>query len=294
MKSLFTEIQIIVLVPVMLLGSFLGGCDKTPVTPLQMIEQSAQLNTININVFQYCPQAENVYKQIFVANLSYILKQGQLLNDYDRDGVTDVDEAGMGLNSLNPDTSGQGFGDLASFIVGEIHIDRPCNSPGVDSNHDGLRDCARQALGLSTTTFTTAGDGVPDYLKARAGLDPKDPEQSMMDPMGDGYTNLQKLQMNLPILETATADQLKFAIQYQVKPSTNNQPGCYDFQFSNIPLASTTNGNYIRLYFVELTPYSGGRTQPGVWALESRFVEISAQQTPGLTLSYQYSNLGVL
>lgn len=258
------------------------GCGTPPLVALEPLKRVAAPAAITLHVTGYCPAPHDSYKQLYAANLSALLRKGELLIDFDRDGVPDTDEATAKLDASSPDTSGQGFGDLASFLTGSARIGVPCDNPGIDSNGDGLDDCARRALSLSRDTFSTVGDGIPDFLKLRAGLDATNPVAGTQNPMGDGISNGDKIRMNIPLLEKATPEVLAYALAYEVSPGKDT--GCFDFTVSNIPLAASPNGNLVRIYIVEQTPSAG-------WKLQSRVVEVPPSTAGGTRLTYRYEEM---
>ena len=114
----------------------------------------------------------------------------------------------------------------------------------------GLRDCEKNYLGLNPALFDNNGNGVPDYLKLRCGMNPKDPHDSHLSTAADGTSNYDKCKQHIPIDENANSqpNQL-FAYQYKYDVFTN---GTRNLNVSNIPVLNGGQDNLIAFYVTEV------------------------------------------
>ena len=93
--------------------------------------------------------------------------------DTDGDSVGDLVEILTSLDPLVPDT----FEQCADI-----------ESPGVDSDRDGLADCEESLLGTDASMVDTDGDGLPDGLEVASGTDYLN-RDGVVDDDGDGVSN---------------------------------------------------------------------------------------------------------
>ena len=98
-------------------------------------------------------------------------------SDVDSDGLTFVQETGMGTEPTNPDTDGDGVSDGEEQELGT-------NPLTPDSDGDGLDDGAEQGLGTNPTTPDSDGDGLSDGEEQALGTDPLEPDTD-----GDGLSD---------------------------------------------------------------------------------------------------------
>lgn len=87
--------------------------------------------------------------------------------DWDDDGLTNLQEAIIGSNPLNADTDGDGLSDSEEFAAGSSVL-------AVDSDVDGLDDAAEVAAGTNPTRADSDGDGFSDSTELDAATDPLD------------------------------------------------------------------------------------------------------------------------
>jgi hypothetical protein len=146
---------------------------------------------------------------------------------------------------------------------------------------DGLNDCEEDnLLHTEKTKYDSDGDGIPDDLEVRFGLNPLDPQDSGQSLGVDGMTNLQKIKANLPILQTLNASLRSLAYRYETIPQAN---GCLTVKVDNIPLVDSSSGNAIRIYVFEKTVQgtSALRTIPLV-------IESMTRTADGESVVYEY------
>ena len=112
--------------------------------------------------------------------------------DTDSDGLTDVDEAGLGTDPNNQDSDGDGIPDgrevnsLGSNpldtdtdsdgLTDALEVDHSCGINQPDTDGDGLGDAFEANSGFSECSVAdTDGDGDDDLTEFSIGTDPRDP-----------------------------------------------------------------------------------------------------------------------
>ena len=85
--------------------------------------------------------------------------------DWDGDGLTNLQEAYVGSDPNNPDTDGDGLNDSEEFAAGS-------NVFVSDSDWDGLSDSDEVDAGTNPLAADTDGDGFSDSEEVTAGTDP--------------------------------------------------------------------------------------------------------------------------
>ena len=92
--------------------------------------------------------------------------------DYDRDGLTDVDERYWGLNPYMYDTDGDMLGDGDEFYNRYGYTD----PSDYDTDNDGLADGEEVFIWFSDPwLYDTDFDGKDDRFEAMYGTDPRNP-----------------------------------------------------------------------------------------------------------------------
>lgn len=231
------------------------GCDDSTLSPLQKGAAIVSPPKAKLLVKDYCPRLGYEFSDFWVIGRSTLIENREILRDWDRDGIPDVRDnlAEFGISSYDSDSNADGYSDLLIFRAGfdtqSQSFLRPCSDFDDDLDGDGLTDCEENYLThTAVDRWDSDGDGIPDYLELRAGLNPLDASDSMQNPAGDGLSNLKKVKLNLPIMEDSTEFAAEFAYQYRAEFVADN---CYRFTVDNIPLLSMSNGNLIDLYFFE-------------------------------------------
>src|SRR5205823_10357721 len=81
------------------------------------------------------------------------------------------------------------------------------------------------------------GDGIPDGLEVRYGLDPLKPDVGFIDTDGDGQSDLAEFKANSDPTQRDHDFFLQYGYQYQTvaRPQTDGAI-CYDFSVSNLSL----------------------------------------------------------
>ena len=301
MKS--TSISLaLVLLPMAWVSS---ACNFDNLVPLNSGQFAAPPETVALLVSGYVPAAGDTFKDLFVSNFSVKASQGALSLMTARDGLPDTLKqqlaAAYGFTvgpiaySVNP-----GFSDFALALMG-IHIGQQsllnCATqlqqsssndafifpdprlPGSPTAFLGLRDCEKQYLGLNPALFDNNGNGIPDYLKLRCSLNPKNTHDFRLDMPGDGLSNYERCKRHIPIDENSGSqpNQL-FAYQYDFE----NQPdGSKTLSVSNIPILNGGQDNLIALYLTE------SNRATGVASLYTAFT-ILGPGSSGSTLKFSY------
>jgi hypothetical protein len=231
---------------------------------------------VTIKIMGYVPQAGNTFQNLFVSNYSVTAKSGQLLLNTSRD-MTDTFKQSLaptfGFTTLSPESVVTGFSDLMLYQAG-VNVSQQsllvCGSSlltsssndGLFYNDDryagnpvtfmGLRDCDKLYLGLNPSKFNYNGNGIPDYLQMRCGLNPLNANQAFVSTAGDGVQNIDKCKRHIPIDESAsTQPNQLFAYQYN---NQHNIDGTTDFTISNIPILNHGAENFIAFYLTEINP----------------------------------------
>jgi hypothetical protein len=85
--------------------------------------------------------------------------------DWDGDGLTNLQEAYIGSDPNNADTDADGLSDLEEFTHGSSVF-------AADSDSDGVSDADEVSAGTNPVSADTDGDGFSDMEEATAGTDP--------------------------------------------------------------------------------------------------------------------------
>ena len=245
---------------------------KQPVANLSQASITDPPETVTLHIKNYRPQSGNVHQNLFVSNFSVKVSQSQLHLSTARDGMSDEQKLSLGgtygLTTLTPESTVTGFADLLLFSLGltlpqqgSLHCASLLSStneaftyndtrlPGGPQTVLGLRDCEKVYLGLDPLKFDNAGNGIPDSLKLRCGLNPTNTSSAYISTAGDGVANIDKCKRNIPLDESAftQANQL-FAYKYQTQA---NSDGSTDFTISNVPVLNHGADNFIAFYVTE-------------------------------------------
>jgi hypothetical protein len=242
--------------------------------PLSLGSYAVAPDTITIVVQNYRPQVGNVYQNMFVSNFSVKAAGGKLSLSSSRDSLTDSNKMALasqfGFNVGSAESVVTGFADLLLYNLGITSTQQSrmrCASSQMQSSSSdaliykdvrgggnateflGLRDCEKIYLGLKPTLFDSAGNGIPDYMKLRCGINPLDKNAAYISTAGDGVTNMEKCRRNIPLDESATSqpNQL-FSYHYDTQL---NSDGSTDLKISNIPILNGGEANFIALYVTE-------------------------------------------
>jgi hypothetical protein len=232
--------------------------------------------------------SRNVMKSLFVQSLTSVPAADAREVDSDGDGLPDsVDNAFTHkTNNFFADSDGDCFDDafeVARFDVGfraDAKDGRGCdpNSPLSlncrcrDTDGDGLSQYAEDFLKTHSGLVDSDGDGVPDGLEARYGLDPLASTAAGVDTDADGVPDLAEFRADASPIQKDRAFLERSGYQYEAIPEIQSDGSvCYDFDVSNLELvtppsrAGVRQGyNLYKLYFAE-APESAVGSDYGVW-----------------------------
>jgi hypothetical protein len=142
-----------------------------------------------------------------------------------------------------------------------------------DTDGDGLSQFTEAYVQTRAGLIDSDGDGAPDAMEVRYGLDPREPNVSGIDTDGDGLPDEEELKAGSDPTKQDTAFHDRYGYQYSVTIAEKRDNGstCYDFTISNLQLvtppnrAGTQQGyNLFKVWFAE-APESGVATDYGVW-----------------------------
>lgn len=101
---------------------------------------------------------------------------------------------------------------------------------------DILNNCEKLIAHANYKLFSTITDKIPDGVKVRNGISPKDATLTQPDPETDNLTPLQKLMVNLPWWFPGAKSAGLKATQYQLKfAGLRNERSCYSFSIRDLP-----------------------------------------------------------
>lgn len=236
----------------------LTGCSDSVLMPAQK-----PVNTITLQILNYCPVSGFTTRDTFAYNASAKITGVNWTTDFDRDGITDSVEQDQnivgqyGISATLSNTVNPSYSDLVIMKMGLTasaqNLLPNCANPTADIDNDGLTDCEEAYLQTDQQKADTDGDGIPDGVEFRFGLNPKDSYDSFQSIMGDNMTNLEKLKSNIPtsIMAEPRIKIMGLNYTYSAAAATNPLPNCKDITVSNIPVVKASNGNKIMVYVVE-------------------------------------------
>jgi hypothetical protein len=109
-------------------------------------------------------------------------------DDADSDGLTNVEEYGLGTDPENPDSDGDGMPDGWEAANG---LDPLADDAAGDLDGDGLTNLEEYTLGTNPALEDTDSDGMPDAWEVYFGLDPL-ADDAVGDLDSDGLTNVEE------------------------------------------------------------------------------------------------------
>ncbi|MDY7226533.1 cell-cell cohesion protein MtsD [Hyalangium rubrum] len=257
----------------------------------QEFNDTTEINNLGLGALDYSSFASrNVLKTLMVQSLSAMPAEGGRELDTDGDGLPDrVDNSfTMETNTYTQDSDGDCLDDAfearradQGFKAGNDLDARGCDpaSPLTrgcecrDTDGDGLTQFAETYLRTRAGIIDSDGDGIPDNIEARYGLDPLRSNVSGIDTDGDGIPDEAELKADSDPTRRDRAFYERYGYQYEVKIAEERANGstCYDFSVSNLQLVTPPSRsgvqqgyNLFKVWFAE-APASGVSTDYGVW-----------------------------
>lgn len=257
----------------------------------QEFNDTGEISNLGLGALDYSSFASrNVMKTLMVESLSSAPGDTSRVLDSDGDGVPDSIDNSFTLktNTFVADSDGDCLDDGfeyrredQGFRAANDLDARGCNpasplTPNCvcrDTDGDGLSQFAEDYLRTRTGIVDSDGDGVPDGLEARWGLNPLENTVSGLDTDGDGIPDAQELRAGSNPTRRDKAFHERFGYQYETRIAEVRPDGslCYDFTVSNLQLvtppdrAGVKQGyNLFKVWFAE-APESGVSTDYGVW-----------------------------
>ncbi len=257
----------------------------------QEFNDTAEISNLGLGALDYSSFASrNVMKTLMVEALSSLPGDTGRVLDSDGDGVPDSIDNGFTLktNPFVADSDGDCLDDGfeyrredQGFRAANDLDARGCNpasplTPNCvcrDTDGDGLSQFAEDFLRTRTGIVDSDGDGVPDGMEARWGLNPLENSVAGLDTDGDGIPDALELRAGSDPTRRDKAFFERFGYQYETRIAEVRPDGsiCYDFTVSNLQLvtppdrAGVKQGyNLFKVWFAE-APESGVSTDYGVW-----------------------------
>lgn len=265
------------------------------------------IQSLGLGALDYSSLASrNVLKSLILQSLRSEPAVTMRKVDSDGDGLPDdADQAylypGSELSPFNTDSNQDGFSDRfevlhqgQGFSPGSPKKDlRGCDPTAQatlgcsyfeDADGDGLTTWEEAYLGTRANLVDSDGDGIPDGMEVRYGLDPLTSNVGK-DSDSDGISDLDEIRGGT---DPSTPDRSLYdssAVQYSfvANPQSDNSV-CYDYTVSGVELVTppnnvgTTEGfNLFKLWFAE-APESAVSGDYGVWKVACAW----AQYTPAL------------
>jgi len=257
----------------------------------QEFNDTGQINNMGLGALDYSSFASrNVIKTLMVQSLSSIPGESGHEVDTDGDGLPDTLDNTFTLqtNSFIPDSDGDCLDDGfearradQGFKPGNDLDARGCDpnsplTPGCvcrDTDGDGLSQFAEAYMQTRAGLIDSDGDGVPDAMEVRYGLDPLEPNVAGIDTDGDTLPDDDELRAGSDPTRRDQAFFDRYGYQYSVTIAEKRTNGstCYDFSVSNLQLVTPPNRsgvqqgyNLFKVWFAE-APESGVATDYGVW-----------------------------
>lgn len=276
------------------------GCSRTnQLQNLALGSAAPQPDTVTFVIKNYKPQSGNTIQNIFASNFSVKVANGQLYYSTARDGFSDVEKTSLAstygflLNVSETPTRTTNFADLFLYRLGIVTSQQSsmyCASSYLASSSNdmltytdtritstqvlGLRDCEKIYLGLTPSSFDTAGNGIPDYMKLRCGINMLSKNAAYISTSGDGMSDLEKCRRHIPLDENAyTQPNQLYAYQYS---TTLNTDGTTDLTIANIPLLNSGTDNFIAFYITEA---SGSSTTQSLYTAFTILTSSSKNKT---------------
>jgi len=279
----------------------LVSCENSRLIPLTSLE-TYMPPTVTVIIKNYCPAPDHAFTDVFVSNYSAEVWGGKFLDDFDRDGIPNIydSSATLGLSPYSDDSNQDGYHDLLVYRGGfalaeQRKFPAPPRCPDLtaDDDHDGLSNCEEQFIThTDPQNPDTDGDGIPDGLEVRAGLDPLDGTDAHLNPDGDNWDNYQEVKFHTPFNEYNNEYLNKLAYQYQTTTDFSTGSICYTFTVSNIGIANVSNSNLISVQILEQKTVSVDPSNyRQVPYLTRKFILVPRTQKDKSVLSFDYGQM---
>jgi hypothetical protein len=256
----------------------------------QEFNNTAEISNLGLGALDYSSFASrNVLKTLLVQSLTAAPGEAGREVDSDGDGVPDATDNSFTLGTSpfeadnDRDCLSDGFEALRAdqgFTPGNDRDARGCDpaSPLTrdcvcrDTDGDGLTQFEEDYLKTRTGIVDSDGDGVPDGVEARWGLDPLQSHPAGIDTDGDGVPDDKELRADSNPTRRDAAFYERNGYQYEVLAQVQPDDSvCYDFTVSNLQLVTPpdragrqSGHNLFKLWFAQ-APESGVATDYGVW-----------------------------
>lgn len=204
-----------------------------------------------------------VLKEFLVFNKNAIPTLDGFVPDSDGDGLSDAEEAGLGLSPIEPDSDFDYYNDKLEHDLRTLGLDPQspntfpdCADPTIDTDGDGLYDCEEKLLGSDKTLFDTDADGFPDNIEFRTRTNILF-NDNLDDLDLDGVNNGKEIRAHTDATTNDAKGRAELAYRYRstdLGPTTDFR-SCYDFRVSNVTLVNTLDRGFgpgindIEIYF---------------------------------------------
>lgn len=204
-----------------------------------------------------------VLKEFLVSNRNAIATLDGFIPDSDGDGLSDIEEQGLGLNPIEPDSDFDHYNDKLEHNLRTLGLDpqspntfADCPDPTIDTDGDGLMDCEEKLLGSDRTLFDSDADGFPDNIEFRAGTNMLF-NDNLDDLDLDGVNNGKEIRAHSDAATNDARGRAELSYRYRTTdlgPTTDFR-SCYDFRVSNVTLVNTLDRGFgpgindIEIYF---------------------------------------------
>lgn len=213
-------------------------------------------------------------REVWVENTNAVWVGNRLEYDEDGDGLSNQQEVALGSDPLVVDTDRNGLSDGIEYkLSGKPCADSACSVSGgiatavqcsgltkdtfgnfLDTNSDGINDCAAILLKSSIKDRDTNGDLVPDALALRRGIPVVGSNNvlSNSDQDKDRVSDYIELQMNTPVYYPNDGVPGLIPLRFKkTVTSSNPTQSCYELNVMDMVTFKPTDK--IRVYLVDTT-----------------------------------------